>query len=62
MTDVDELAVLNAVYAKYFAHAPAKTGVEVKRLSAGARIEIEVIAGLRQRRQLEISDSELELV
>ncbi len=47
MTDVDELAALNVVYAEYFAHAPAKTGVEVKRLSAGARIEIEVIAGLR---------------
>lgn len=46
MTDVDELAALNAVYAEYFAHAPAKTGVEVKRLRSGARIEIEVVAGL----------------
>lgn len=46
MTDVDELAALNAVYAEYFPHAPAKTGVEVSRLSAGACIEIEVIASL----------------
>ncbi len=46
MTDVDELTELNAVYVEYFAHAPAKTGVEVKRLSGAARVEIEVIAGL----------------
>jgi len=45
MTDVNELGELNAVYAEYFAHAPAKTGVEVRRLSSGASIEIEVIAG-----------------
>ncbi|MBM3762341.1 MAG: hypothetical protein FJW36_19090 [Acidobacteria bacterium] len=44
MTNVDELSELNAVYARYFPHAPAKTGVEVKRLSAGAAIEIEVVA------------------
>jgi len=44
MTDVDELGALNEVYGAYFPHAPAKTGVEVRRLSAGARIEIEVIA------------------
>lgn len=44
MTNVDELAALNAVYARYFPHAPAKTGVEVSRLSGGAAIEIEVIA------------------
>ncbi len=44
MTNVDELAALNHVYARYFPHAPAKTGVEVRRLSSGASIEIEVIA------------------
>ncbi len=44
MTDVDELGALNEVYGAFFPHAPAKTGVEVRRLSAGARIEIEVIA------------------
>lgn len=46
MTDVDELSALNEVYGMYFPHAPAKTGVEVRRLSAGARIEIEVIASV----------------
>jgi 2-iminobutanoate/2-iminopropanoate deaminase len=46
MTNVDDLAALNVVYARYFPHAPAKTGVEVKRLSGGAQIEIEVIAGV----------------
>lgn len=44
MTNVDELAELNAIYAEYFPHAPAKTGVEVRRLSSRAHIEIEVIA------------------
>jgi enamine deaminase RidA (YjgF/YER057c/UK114 family) len=44
MTNVDELAELNALYAEYFPHAPAKTGVEVRRLSSRAHIEIEVIA------------------
>ena len=44
MTDVDELGALNEVYGAYFLHAPAKTGVEVRRLSGEARIEIEVIA------------------
>ncbi len=44
MTNVDELAELNAIYAGYFPHAPAKTGVEVRRLALGGQIEIEVIA------------------
>lgn len=44
MTNVDELAELNAIYAEFFPHAPAKTGVEVRRLSSRAHIEIEVIA------------------
>ncbi len=46
MTDVDELGPLNEVYARYFPHAPAKTGVEVSRLAGGGRIEIEVVAGV----------------
>jgi 2-iminobutanoate/2-iminopropanoate deaminase len=45
MTNVDELTELNKLYAQYFPHAPAKTGVEVRRLSMGAQIEIEVVAG-----------------
>lgn len=45
MTDVKRLAELNEIYAAYFgAHRPAKTGVEVSRLSIGAHIEIEIIA------------------
>jgi 2-iminobutanoate/2-iminopropanoate deaminase len=44
MTNVDDLAELNVVYAESFPHAPAKTGVEVRRLSGRAQIEIEVIA------------------
>ena len=44
MTDVAELESLNAIYAQYFPHAPAKTGVEVKALALGGRIEIEVVA------------------
>lgn len=50
MTDVSELAALNAVYSEYFPHAPAKTGVEVKGLSMGARIEIEAIAAVKSDR------------
>ena len=45
MTDVSRLAELNEIYGAYFGdHRPAKTGVEVARLSGGALIEIEVIA------------------
>lgn len=44
MTDVRELGELNRIYAEYFPHAPAKTGVEVKALALGGRIEIEAIA------------------
>jgi 2-iminobutanoate/2-iminopropanoate deaminase len=46
MTDVRELAELNRVYAEHFPHAPAKTGVEVKGLAMGGRIEIEAIASV----------------
>jgi 2-iminobutanoate/2-iminopropanoate deaminase len=45
MTDIDELAELNRVYAEFFSEAPpAKTGVQVSRLALGGLIEIEVIA------------------
>lgn len=46
MTDVRELAELNKIYAEYFPHAPAKTGVEVKALAMGGRIEIEAVASV----------------
>lgn len=46
MTDVREITELNRIYAEYFPHAPAKTGVEVKALAMGGRIEIEAIASV----------------
>jgi 2-iminobutanoate/2-iminopropanoate deaminase len=46
MTDVRELAELNRVYAEFFPHAPAKTGVEVKGLALGGLIEIEAVASV----------------
>lgn len=47
MTDIDELSQLNELYAASFPHAPAKTGVEVRRLALGGRIEIEAVAFVR---------------
>jgi 2-iminobutanoate/2-iminopropanoate deaminase len=45
LTDYNRLAEANSVYAQFFAtHKPAKTGVGVSQLWAGALIEIEVIA------------------
>jgi 2-iminobutanoate/2-iminopropanoate deaminase len=45
MTNVDQLADLNQIYAEFFPDSPpAKTGVEVSRLAIGATIEIEAIA------------------
>ncbi|MEJ1932155.1 Rid family hydrolase [Nostoc sp. NIES-2111] len=45
LTNYDLLPEANAVYAQFFAtHKPAKTGVGVSQLWAGALIEIEVIA------------------
>jgi 2-iminobutanoate/2-iminopropanoate deaminase len=45
LTDYNRLAEANVVYAQFFAgHKPAKTGVGVSQLWAGALIEIEVIA------------------
>lgn len=47
VTNFSRLAEMNAVYGPYFPHRPAKTTVEISRLDKGARIEIEVIAGVR---------------
>jgi 2-iminobutanoate/2-iminopropanoate deaminase len=46
MTDMGQLGPLNDVYAEFFPHRPAKTGVEVNALALGAHIEIEAIAGV----------------
>ena len=44
ITDFGLLPEMNAVYAQYFPHRPAKTTVEVGALDCGALIEIEVVA------------------
>jgi 2-iminobutanoate/2-iminopropanoate deaminase len=45
MTDLNEFAAMNEVYAKYFpANPPARSTVEVKALPRGAKVEIEAIA------------------
>ncbi len=47
LTDYNRLAEANAVYAEFFStHKPAKTGIGISQLWAGALIEIEVIAAL----------------
>jgi 2-iminobutanoate/2-iminopropanoate deaminase len=45
LTDMDDFAVVNAVYAKYLpASFPARVCVEVSRLPLGALVEIDVTA------------------
>lgn len=45
LTDLDDFAAMNAVYARYFtSEPPARSTVQVSRLPAGARVEIEAIA------------------
>lgn len=45
MTDLDDYAQINEVYARYFnAHPPARQAVEVSDLPRGARVEISCIA------------------
>ncbi len=44
LSDFSQLAAANQVYAEYFTHRPAKTGVGIDQLWGGALIEIEVIA------------------
>lgn len=46
LTDMNDLAAMNAVYAQYFneATAPARACVEVARLPKDVRVEIECIA------------------
>ncbi len=45
LADIDEFARMNALYAEFFPTAPpARSTVQVARLPAGARVEIEAIA------------------
>lgn len=44
LTNMKDFAAFNEVYAKYFAHKPARSCVAVKELPKGALCEIEVVA------------------
>lgn len=46
LTDMDDFAVFNSVYEKYFTGKPARSCVAVKALPKNAMVEIEVIAEL----------------
>ena len=47
LTNMDDFAAVNAVYARYFPSAfPARVCVEVSRLPLGALVEIDVTAGV----------------
>jgi 2-iminobutanoate/2-iminopropanoate deaminase len=45
LADFSMIGAANEVYAEYFKHRPAKTGVGIASLWGGALIEIEVVAG-----------------
>jgi 2-iminobutanoate/2-iminopropanoate deaminase len=45
LTDMDEFAAMNGVYASFFGDTrPARTTVAVSRLPVGARVEIDLVA------------------
>ena len=45
LTDMDEFAAMNGVYASFFGETrPARTTVAVSRLPVGARVEIDLVA------------------
>ena len=46
LTNLDEFAEFNALYAEYFTGKPARSCVEVSALPLGGTVEIEVIATL----------------
>ena len=50
LTDMDEFKAMNAVYAEFFPGTPpARSTVQVSRLPAGARVEIEAIAVISEQ-------------
>ena len=44
LTDINDFAAFNAVYARYFTEKPARSCVEVAGLPKGGLVEIEVVA------------------
>ena len=44
LSDMNDFAAFNAVYAEYFVNQPARSCVAVKTLPKGALVEVEVIA------------------
>lgn len=46
LTDMDDFAAFNEVYARYFTEKPARSCVAVSALPKGARCEVEVIAAV----------------
>lgn len=49
LTDLEDFAAMNEVYARYFrAPAPARTTVQVSRLPRDVRVEIDVVAVLEK--------------
>lgn len=44
LTDINDFAAFNAVYAKYFTEKPARSCVGIQALPKGALCEVEVIA------------------
>ena len=46
LTDINDFAAFNEVYAKYFTEKPARSCVGVQSLPKGAMCEVEVIASL----------------
>ena len=44
LKNINDFAIVNEIYAKYFSHKPARSTVEVSNLPLWALIEIEVIA------------------
>ena len=46
LTDINDFAVFNEIYAKYFTEKPARSCVGVQSLPKGALCEVEVIATL----------------
>jgi 2-iminobutanoate/2-iminopropanoate deaminase len=47
LTDMDNFAAVNAVYAEYFTALPARSCVEVSKLPKNAAVEIEVVAFIK---------------